>query len=276
MGKFNSANNTNAYQVLAGALDNGEWAMPAYFNGTLYYGGVNEPLQAFAFSQARLVSMPSSSTSESFGYPGTTPSISANGTSNAIVWAVAECQAVGVLHAYDATNLATELYNSSKVPARQFLRQQVHHADDRQRQSLRRHAQQRGRVRTKALSAAGAAGWLAARKRSISACSSAPCGPNRIAVPCALPGVDLDRLRRLRQPIQDFRLLSDQRIVGRGDEQYRRANVADRVGHDQSAEAGRRRDADDSRDLLARGNQDCGLGAETRAGDEDARDARDA
>ena len=114
MGKWNSANNNNAYQPLSGAIDNGVWSMPAYFNDTLYYGGVSDPLQAFPFSQARLSATPSSSTSESFSYPGTTPSISANGTSNAIVWAI-ENGSGGILHAYDATNLATELYNSSKV-----------------------------------------------------------------------------------------------------------------------------------------------------------------
>jgi hypothetical protein len=122
LGKWNSTsnNNLNAYQVLTGALDDGEWSNPAYFNGTLYYGGVTSPLQAFAFSQAMLVAMPSSSTSESYAYPGTTPSISANGTSNAIVWAVENGSSGGVLHAYDATNLATEFYNSSKVAADSF------------------------------------------------------------------------------------------------------------------------------------------------------------
>ncbi len=120
LGKFNSQNNLNAYQVLVGALDNGEWATPAYFNGTLYYGGVSEPLQAFAFSQARLVAIPSSVSSETYGYPGSSPSISANGTSNAIVWAVENSSGAGILHAYDATNLATELYNSSKVRADSF------------------------------------------------------------------------------------------------------------------------------------------------------------
>jgi hypothetical protein len=119
MGKFNSTNNSNAYQVLVGALSSGEWAVPAYFNGTVYYGGVNERLQAFAFSLARLVAMPSSVSSEQYGYPGTSPSISANGTSNAIVWAVQNSSA-GILHAYDATNLANELYNSNNVPADSF------------------------------------------------------------------------------------------------------------------------------------------------------------
>ncbi|MFZ2061813.1 MAG: hypothetical protein WAU82_12430 [Candidatus Binatus sp.] len=120
MGKWNSANNNNAYQTLAGALDNGEWSAPAYFNFTLYYGGVSEPLQAFAFSQARLGAMPTSVSSETYGYPGSTPSISANGSSNAMVWAVQNEGSLGVLRAYDATNLATELYNSGIAPGDNF------------------------------------------------------------------------------------------------------------------------------------------------------------
>ena len=120
MGKWTSANNNNAYQVIAGALNNGEWAVPAYFNNTLYYGGVSEPLEAFTFSLARLAAMPTLSSSESYGYPGTSPSISADGTSDAIVWAVENGSSGGVLHGYDATNLATELYNSSKVSADSF------------------------------------------------------------------------------------------------------------------------------------------------------------
>jgi hypothetical protein len=119
MGKWTAANNNNAYQVIAGGLNSGAWSMPAYFNGTVYYGGVNDPLQAFALSQARLIATPSSSSSESYGYPGASPSISANGTSNAIVWAV-ENGSIGILHAYDAANLGTELYNSSKLAADSF------------------------------------------------------------------------------------------------------------------------------------------------------------
>ena len=120
MGKWNSANNNNAYQVIAGALNNGEWAVPAYFNGAVSYGGVNEPLEAFTLSLARLVAMPSSSSAESYNYPGSSPSISANGTSNAIVWTVQNGGSLGVLRAYDATNLGTELYNSSTTPGDSF------------------------------------------------------------------------------------------------------------------------------------------------------------
>jgi hypothetical protein len=113
MGKF-SANNNNIYQELAGALPGGVWAMPAYFNNTVYYGSVGSPIQAFTIANAKLSTSATAKTATSFGYPGATPSVSANGTSNAIVWAV-ENSNPAVLHAYNATNLA-ELYNSNQAP----------------------------------------------------------------------------------------------------------------------------------------------------------------
>lgn len=112
MGKFNPLNDSAIYQELDGVLPGGVWASPAYFNGTIYYGSVGQPLRAFKISNAKLAASPSSQSSNSFGYPGTTPSISANGTSSGIVWAI-ENGSTGVLHAYDASNLATELYNSN-------------------------------------------------------------------------------------------------------------------------------------------------------------------
>jgi len=112
MGKF-SANNNNIYQELAGALPGGVWAMPAYFNNTVYYGSVGSPIQAFTITNAKLSTSATARTANSFGYPGATPSVSANGTSNAIVWAV-ENTSPAVLHAYNATNL-TEIYNSNQA-----------------------------------------------------------------------------------------------------------------------------------------------------------------
>jgi hypothetical protein len=87
--------------------------MPAYFNGTLYYGAVGGPIQAFPISNAKLSTNATAHTANNFPYPGTTPSISANGTSNGIVWAV-ENNTPAVLHAYDATTL-NELYNSNQA-----------------------------------------------------------------------------------------------------------------------------------------------------------------
>jgi len=113
MGKFNSGSDT-IYQQLNGQLGGGMWAKPSYFNGTVYYGAVNDVIKAFQIASGRLSSSPSSQGSHQFGYPGTTPSISANGTSNGIVWAV-ENASPAVLHAYDATNVSNELYNSNQA-----------------------------------------------------------------------------------------------------------------------------------------------------------------
>jgi PQQ-like domain len=111
MGKFNPSSN-NIYQDLTGVLG-GVFSMPAYFSGTLYYGAVGDAIKAFKITNAQFGSGPAFQTSNTFRYPGTTPSISANGTSNAIVWAV-ENNSTAVLHAYDANNLH-ELYNSDQA-----------------------------------------------------------------------------------------------------------------------------------------------------------------
>ncbi|HUX72431.1 MAG TPA: PQQ-binding-like beta-propeller repeat protein [Steroidobacteraceae bacterium] len=115
MGKFNPSRNA-IWQQLSGALPSGVWSTPAYFNGTLYYGARNAPLKAFTFSNAKLIATPQSQSASEFGYPGTAPSVSANGTANAIVWANQNSDPA-VLHAYDAGNLAHELYNSNQAAA---------------------------------------------------------------------------------------------------------------------------------------------------------------
>jgi len=117
MGKWNPNNNNQIYQELQGVLPGGVWSKPAYFNNTIYYGDVSDHLKAFSISNAKLSTTPTSQTTTSFEYPGTTPSVSANQNSNAIVWAV-ENSNTAVLHAYDATNLANELYNSNQAGSR--------------------------------------------------------------------------------------------------------------------------------------------------------------
>jgi hypothetical protein len=117
MGKFTAAGN-NAYQEIDGAVSGGIYSMPAYFNNTIYFGPVGNSIVAFGISNSLLSTTPSSQTGSSFSYPGATPGISANGTANAILWAVENSGGAGVLHAYDAANLATELYNSNQAGAR--------------------------------------------------------------------------------------------------------------------------------------------------------------
>ncbi|MGB6685624.1 MAG: hypothetical protein WBH24_18375 [Candidatus Acidiferrum sp.] len=113
LGKFNGGQD-NIYQQISGQLGGGVWSKPSYFNNTVYYGAVGDHLKSFPIVDAQLAATPATQSSESFAYPGTTPSISANGTTNAIVWAV-ENGSTGVLHAYNATNLTNELYNSNQA-----------------------------------------------------------------------------------------------------------------------------------------------------------------
>jgi hypothetical protein len=110
MGKFSPTANNN-YQDLKGVLSGQVFSKPAYFNGRLYYGSVGDSIKAFQFSNARLVTPPVATTANTFPSPGATPSISANGAANGIVWA-AENSSTAVLHAYDAGTLS-ELYNSN-------------------------------------------------------------------------------------------------------------------------------------------------------------------
>jgi hypothetical protein len=113
MGKFDSTKN-NIWQQLDGALGGAVFASPAYYNGNLYYGAVGTTLKAFGLSNAKLSAAATSQSAATFAYPGTSPVVSANGTTNPIVWAH-ENATIAVLHAYDASNLAHELYNSNQA-----------------------------------------------------------------------------------------------------------------------------------------------------------------
>ncbi len=110
MGQFNSGND-NIYQqfALTGGLN---FSTPVYLNGTVYVCPANSKLDAFATSNARLVTPPSQG-STTFGGTGAVLSLSANGTSNGIVWAVDWAKTE--LFAYDASNVTTEIYNSTQA-----------------------------------------------------------------------------------------------------------------------------------------------------------------
>ncbi|HEX5425510.1 MAG TPA: hypothetical protein VFW94_18310, partial [Candidatus Acidoferrales bacterium] len=116
MGKFSPANDSAIYQELPNVLGGAEFGSPAYFDGVVYYGAYLAPLKAFPIVKAKLAALPSSETKQRFDYPGVIPSVSANGYSNGIVWVVEAVHSdKGVLHAFDASNLANELYNSDQA-----------------------------------------------------------------------------------------------------------------------------------------------------------------
>ena len=120
LGKFNPATNpfdSNIYQQLTGAMTGLVYSSPAYFNGVLYLAADGDHLKEFPLTNAQLATSPSSVSPTTFGHPGPTPAISANGTQNGIVWALdSDLNNPGILHAYDPANLAHELYNSAQAP----------------------------------------------------------------------------------------------------------------------------------------------------------------
>ncbi len=114
MGHYDATNDGTLYQQLNGALPGGVWSNPAYFNNTVYFGSVGSSIRAFPVTNAKLAAQPSSTTPDSFTYPGANPSISAYGTANAIVWAISNNSSAG-LYAYNAGNLGSKLYDSTQA-----------------------------------------------------------------------------------------------------------------------------------------------------------------
>lgn len=137
MGQYNSSNNNQILQSFTAS--NGQWGVPALWHNNLYVGGQYDSVKQFSFnSSTKLFSVNvTSHSSESFGYPGTTPSVSSENATRGIVWAIdashygyaspnagvncsvvplpSGCSGPAVLHAYNATNLAQEYWNSSQA-----------------------------------------------------------------------------------------------------------------------------------------------------------------
>jgi hypothetical protein len=118
-----STGNTNTVQSFSAT--NGLFGTPAFWNNGLYVAGRSDQLGVFNFnpSTGMFDTSPSSRSVNTFDFPGATPSVSSQGTSDGILWAIDSSQygppknagGPAVLHAYDATNLASELWNSSQA-----------------------------------------------------------------------------------------------------------------------------------------------------------------
>ena len=125
MGGYNNANNSQIVQFLPNIIG-GVGGVGAFWNNTVYISPAFDRLRSFAFNPSTgLLSSASVRSSTFFRVPGATPSISANGTTNGIVWAIQADSSgpggISILHAYDATNVATELFNSTQNSTRDAL-----------------------------------------------------------------------------------------------------------------------------------------------------------
>ena len=122
MGKYKSTGDTQIVQTLPNAIG-GTWGMPAFFNGSVYFGGSVDSLKAYSLTNGLLSTSPTSQSTHVYAGYGPTPSVSANGHTNGIVWAVDSAgypNLPAVLYAYDATNLANQLYSSGINPGDQM------------------------------------------------------------------------------------------------------------------------------------------------------------
>jgi hypothetical protein len=119
MGHFDP-NTDHVVQETNNTTISGSFDTPAYFNNTIYYvGGSNignpsDVGKTFSISNGQMSLTPTSQGPDHFGYPGATPSISANGTSNGVVWTLDHGS--NQLRAYNATGFNTELYTSAQAP----------------------------------------------------------------------------------------------------------------------------------------------------------------
>jgi uncharacterized repeat protein (TIGR03806 family) len=126
MGTYNGIIGSNRIvQEFTGGTGGSCYSTPAYFNYTLYYAyAKGNPMYAYKITNGLITTTPLSTSANSFNGFGTTPSISANGTSNGIVWLIDPSTTINnghgsaVLRAYNATNLALQLYNSSQLLTR--------------------------------------------------------------------------------------------------------------------------------------------------------------
>jgi PQQ-like domain len=122
MGSF-SPTADNVFEIVQTGVQQFDniFSTPVYWNGSLYYHCESDVLHAFSWSNGLLSTQPVSSGNSKFAMHGATPSLSSNGMQNGIIWEIDNTNygsGPAVLHAYDATNVGNELYNSSQAGSR--------------------------------------------------------------------------------------------------------------------------------------------------------------
>jgi hypothetical protein len=118
MGHFHAGSDSQIVQSVSAfpntsGVTNGIFMSPAYWNGNVYVSGIGGSVQAFTLKAGKLSTSPASQTAAQFSFPGAGVSVSSSGTTAGIVWVLDG--GGGVLYAYDATNLASELYDTNQA-----------------------------------------------------------------------------------------------------------------------------------------------------------------
>ena len=104
-------------------LSTGIYSAPAYWNGHLYYYAEGDALKDFVVNNGKLSITPAFRSTRKSKFSGGTPTVSADGTINGIVWLIETkawngTRGRAILRAYDALNVSRELYCSDQNPQR--------------------------------------------------------------------------------------------------------------------------------------------------------------
>jgi hypothetical protein len=121
MGHFHQGKDSQIVEALPGALPGGQWGSPAWWNNYAYFSGAQDVVKSYGFNATTglLSTTPVSESSPTDLYfNGSTPVISANQNSNAIVWTAETHIGQATMHAYDALELDNELFNTKMNPTR--------------------------------------------------------------------------------------------------------------------------------------------------------------
>jgi hypothetical protein len=114
MGHFNTDGDTQVLQTMMIGM---VWGSPAYYRNQVYYWGDGDYLRQYRLYNSRLSATPVAEDSLASGYPAPTPTVSANGPQNGIVWVVFtsnfQTGGAAILRAYDAANVSRLLFDSS-------------------------------------------------------------------------------------------------------------------------------------------------------------------
>lgn len=138
MGKYNPGGNQLVQEFMIGEkscvdgmgseeAEGPDWnrlyGNPSYWNGNLYAGPSNTSLKQYQFQDGKLNPTPVAWSPTASGFRGFNTVVSANGNNDGILWAYEKALNTnqGVLHAYDATNISRELWNSNMNAGRDAL-----------------------------------------------------------------------------------------------------------------------------------------------------------
>jgi hypothetical protein len=117
LGEF-QPNDAGAVRVIPQPGSDSLYGGLTYWNGNLYIQEVGAALNDFVVDRGLPAQFPATSTTQEFGvFPNYPPVVSANGEENAVLWIVTHSSFDGpaVLHAFDASDLSSELYDSSQL-----------------------------------------------------------------------------------------------------------------------------------------------------------------